>query len=195
MIFMFSLPSLPFDPNAFQGFLSKETFDYHHGKHHAGYIAKLNIVIENTPWAEKTLEEIIAGTRGNTPGIFNPAAQHFNHTFFWNCLSPQTQQIPELLSRLIISSFGSLDALQKFFTNTATSLFGSGWIWLVQAPDQTLKILSTPNAETPVGTADKPLLVLDVWEHAYYIDYRNDRARFIENFWNYINWNYVASLL
>jgi len=192
---MFSLSPLPFDPTGFEGFLSKETFEYHYGKHHAGYVTKLNAAITDTPWVEKTLEEIIAGTRGNTAGIFNPAAQHFNHTFFWDCLSSKTQQVPESLLQLIVSSFGSLDAFKKSFTDAAVALFGSGWVWLVQTPDQTLKILSTSNAETTVGTEYKPLLTLDLWEHAYYIDYRNDRTKFIEAFWNHINWHYVTSLL
>ncbi|HBK33474.1 TPA: superoxide dismutase [Fe] [Candidatus Uhrbacteria bacterium] len=192
---MFSLPSLPFDSNALKEFLSKETFDYHHGKHHAGYVATLNAMIENTPWAEKTLEKIIEGTRGNTPSIFHPAAQHFNHAFFWNCLSSETQSIPESLQKRLSASFKSENEFTRIFTDTALALFGSGWIWLVQNPDTTLGILSTTNAETPVATSQKPLLTLDLWEHAYYIDYRNDRARFVENFWNHINWNYVTSLL
>jgi superoxide dismutase, Fe-Mn family len=189
---MFTLPDLPFDPTGFSGFISEETFSYHHGKHHAGYVTKLNAATENCECKEKVLEEIIAKSRENKPAVFNNAAQHFNHSFFWNCLSESAQEIPESLKEMIMRDFESVENFKELFANAAATVFGSGWTWLV-LKDENLEILKTSNAETPIGTGAKPLLVIDVWEHAYYLDHKNARPAFIAKFLEHINWEFVAS--
>ena len=191
----FTLPELPFDPSTFGSFLSKETFDYHHGKHHAGYVTKLNAALEGSDHTDKPLEQIIADTRGKEVGLFNNAAQHFNHSFFWNSLSSEEQDIPEALSELIVRDFESIETFKEVFSKTATTLFGSGWVWLVKNAEGKLNITKSSNAETPIGHGDVPLLTLDVWEHAYYIDHRNARPEYIEKFWEYVNWEFVVSQL
>jgi Fe-Mn family superoxide dismutase len=189
---MFELPQLPFAPNALAPWTSEETFSYHHGKHHAGYVKKLNVALEGNDLADKSLEEVINTSRDNSPKIFNSAAQHFNHSFFWNCLSPESSEPSQELSAQIEADFGSIELFKEQFTAQAGSLFGSGWAWLVKTPDGTLKIAQYKDADTPAGTDDKPILTLDVWEHAYYIDHRNNRGGFIEGFWNHVNWQYVS---
>ncbi|SRR3989338_2380621 len=193
---MFTLPELPFDPKAFGTFTSAETFEYHHGKHHAGYVKKLNAVIEGTPYAQASLEDVIASSRrDNNAAIFNNAAQHFNHAFFWNCLSPSGGELSGAIKAAIERDLGSVGDFKKSFSDAAATLFGSGWAWLVKTNDGALAVRQYKNAETPAGTEDVPLLTLDVWEHAYYIDHRNDRARFIEQFWSHVNWEFVGSQL
>jgi superoxide dismutase, Fe-Mn family len=190
----FTLPDLPFDKEALKEWTSSETLDFHHGKRHAGYVKKLNAAVEGTEWAEKSVEEIIAGNRNN-PAIFNSAAQHFNHSFFWNCIKEESDPVNEKLQELIDRDFGSFDEFKEKFSELAAKHFGSGWIWLVQDGDGKLLIKDYHDADTPTGTNLKPILTLDVWEHAYYIDHRNDRAAFIEGFWEHVNWSHANSQL
>lgn len=189
----FSLPELPYAKNALEPHISAETLDYHYGKHHKTYVEKLNGMIEGTEHASKSLEEIIRNSQG---GMFNNAAQVWNHTFYWHCLSPNGGGEPSgKLADMIDRDFGSFSDFKEKFTETALTTFGSGWAWLVQKPDGNLAITSTSNAETPLTGDAKPLLTADVWEHAYYIDYRNARPEYMEAFWNLVNWDYVESQL
>ncbi|MBU0625188.1 superoxide dismutase [Patescibacteria group bacterium] len=191
----FSLPELPFNPETLSPWASAETFFYHHGKHHAAYVNKLNAAIEGSDLMNQPLEEIIAKTRNNQPGIFNHAAQHFNHDVFWRSLSTELQKLSADFEAKLAYNFGSLTAFRDEFTQKAAGLFGSGWIWLVQLSDGKLAIHQYSNAETPAGTDVRGLLPLDVWEHAYYIDHRNDRGKFIDGFWEHINWRAVEERL
>jgi superoxide dismutase, Fe-Mn family len=190
---MFELPNLPFTKDALSPWTSAETFDYHHGKHHASYVSKLNAAVLGNEFEGKSLEEVIAESRDRTPKVFNLAAQHFNHSFFWNCLSAQAQSSEGELASAIEKDFGSFDAFKTQFTDVAAKHFGSGWAWLVREADGSLAIKDFHDADTPAQTDDTPLLTLDVWEHAYYIDHRNDRAGFIQGFWEHVNWGFVAS--
>ena len=188
----FIQPKLPYELKALTPYLSEEQMSYHYGKHHAAYFSKLNALVEGKPEANKSLEELIVTTSGP---IFNNAAQAWNHTFFWHCLTPDRGTSPSAsLTAAIATSFGSLTAFQEQFTTAAISLFGSGWVWLVKDNDK-LEILALSNADTPLKHGKTALLTLDVWEHAYYIDYRNDRARFAQNFWPAVNWPFVGSHL
>ena len=191
----FVLPPLPFYPDALAPWTSAETLAFHHGKHHAAYVAKLNAAVAGTSYEDMTLEEIVVASRGKDAAAFNNAAQHWNHSFFWDCLSPSRQTVPRKLLRLFVRQFGSLDAFKKAFAEKALTLFGSGWVWLVLQADGTLEIVQTKDAENPMGSGKAILLTLDVWEHAYYVDHRNDRSRFIEGFWPHVNWTSVASRL
>ena len=189
----FKLPELPFSPDALAPHMSPETFEFHHGKHHNSYVTNLNKLVDGTPLAEKSLEDIVKSADG---GVFNNAAQHWNHSFFWNCLSPDGGGKPngDLLSR-IEKDFGSYDAFVESFSSTAASQFGSGWGWLVEK-DGTLQVMSTSNADLPLRHDAKALLTIDVWEHAYYIDYRNARPKFIEAFMKeLVNWDFVEKNL
>lgn len=192
---MFRLPDLLFPPDALSPWTSAETLSFHHGKHHAGYVKKLNDALVGTAHEGKSLEELIAVTRGAEPGIFNNAAQHFNHSFFWECLSAESSAPEGELADAIARDFGSFEDFKKKFSETALKHFGSGWAWLVKTPEGTLAIKDFHDAETPAGTDDTPLLTLDVWEHAYYLDHRNDRAKFIEGFWAHVDWKHAASRL
>jgi Fe-Mn family superoxide dismutase len=183
------LPPLPFPKNALEPHMSAETLDFHYGKHHKAYVDKLNELIQNTEHANQSLEEIVRSSKGP---LFNNAAQTWNHTFFWNCLSPQGGKAEGDLGRAIDQSFGSLDAFKSKFNQTAVNTFGSGWAWLVRGNDGSLSIESTSNADTPIAHGKQPILTCDVWEHAYYIDYRNARPKFLEAFWNIVNWNFVS---
>jgi len=190
---MFALPDLPYAKDALEPHISAETLDYHYGKHHKTYVDKLNGMIEGTEHADKSLEDIIRNSQG---GMFNNAAQVWNHTFYWHCLAPNGGSEPTgRLAELIDRDFGSFSEFKDTFTQTAINTFGSGWAWLVQNPDGSLAITSTSNAETPLTGDAKPLLTCDVWEHAYYIDYRNARPNYVDAFWNLVNWNYVESQL
>lgn len=191
----FSLPELSFDPTGFGSWSSVETFNYHHGKHHAGYVKKLNAAIENTDYADMPLVEIIASSRDKDPNVFNNAAQHFNHEKFWESLSPDNQNPSSKLMELIERDFGSFDDFKERFKEQASTLFGSGWTWLIQTPKGSLEIRQYGNAETPAGTDNLGLLPLDVWEHAYYIDHRNERGKFIDGFWEHINWYIIEERL
>jgi Fe-Mn family superoxide dismutase len=173
--------------------MSQETLEYHYGKHHAAYVSKLNAAVEGTPWEGKSLEEII---RGNDAALFNNAAQAWNHTFFWNCLSPRGGGQPSgELASAIDRSFGSYADFKSRFSNACAGQFGSGWGWLVKKQDG-LEIMTTANADNPLKHDKTALLTIDVWEHAYYIDYRNDRAKFISAIMDHlVNWDFVASNL
>lgn len=187
------LPPLPFKDDALEPVISKETLDYHHGKHHQAYVTNLNKLIEGTEFEAMTLEEIIKKSSG---GVFNNAAQVFNHTFYWNCLSPEGGGEPEGdLAKAIDEAFGSFDEFKEKFSATAVGTFGSGWAWLVKDQDGKLEIISTGNAGTPLTEDKTPLLTCDVWEHAYYIDYRNARPAYVGKFWDLVNWDFVASNL
>ncbi len=194
----FELPPLPWPDDALDPSMTAKTLSFHHGKHFATYIAKLNDAIEGTPLAEKTLDEIVCETAGDPAkkGVFNNAAQVWNHAFFWNSMKPGGGGKPEgkLLER-IEASFGSFDAFREQFANTAATHFGSGWIWLVANGDA-LEIVTTSNAETPLTSGKTPLLTLDVWEHAYYLDYQNRRPDFIASFLDGLaNWDFAAANL
>lgn len=187
------LPILPYSNDALEPIISKETIEYHYGRHHQAYVTNLNKLIVGTEFENLTLEEIIKKSSG---GIFNNAAQIFNHTFYWNCLTPDAVGEPTgQLAEAINEYFGSLAAFKEKFSDDATSFFGSGWTWLVQNPDGKLEIVSTSNADNPLTKGQKPLLTCDLWEHAYYIDYRNARASYVEKFWDLVNWDFVASIL
>jgi len=184
------LPALPFAQDALVPYISTETLEYHYGKHHAAYVTNLNKLIPGTEFENLALEEIVKRASG---GIFNNAAQVWNHTFYWNCLAPKAGGEPTAaLAESVTMAFGSFAAFKEKFTATAVSTFGSGWAWLVKNPDGTLAIESTSNAANPMTTGKKPLLTCDVWEHAYYIDYRNARPKYIEAFWSLVNWKFVA---
>jgi Fe-Mn family superoxide dismutase len=184
------LPPLPYDKTALQPHISAETLDYHYGKHHQTYVTNLNNLTKGTELEAMGLEEIIRKSSG---GVFNNAAQVWNHTFYWHCLSPRGGGEPNgALADAINKSFGSFASFKERFSGSAVTNFGSGWTWLVKNPDGSLEIVNTSNASTPL-TGDKvPLLTCDVWEHAYYIDYRNARAKYVEAFWNLVNWEFVG---
>jgi superoxide dismutase, Fe-Mn family len=185
-----TLPELPYPMDALEPHISRETLEFHYGKHHRTYVEKLNGLIEGTEFADASLEDTIRKSSG---GIFNNAAQVWNHTFYWHCLAPDGGGKPDGdLARAIDEAFGSFDEFRQQFSDKATTLFGSGWAWLVQKPDGKLAITQTSNAETPLTTKDKALLTCDVWEHAYYIDYRNARPKYLEAFWQLVNWDFVA---
>lgn len=189
----FELPALPYAQNALEPHISAETLEYHYGKHHNTYVVNLNNLIKDTEFTGKTLEEIIKTANG---GIFNNAAQVWNHTFYWHCLSPNGGGEPTgKVADAINQSFGSFAEFKAQFTDAAVKNFGAGWTWLVKKADGTLAIVSTSNAATPLTTSDKPLLTVDVWEHAYYIDYRNARPKYLENFWALVNWSFVEKNL
>lgn len=185
----FVLPELPFAKDAFKGFISEETFDYHHGKHHAAYVNNLNKLIAGTKFEDMKLEEII---RNSEAGVFNNSAQVWNHTFFWDSISPNGGGAPTgKVMELIQANFGSFEKFKEDFSNAAATQFGSGWAWLVKNAEGKLEIMQTANAGTPLTTDKKPLLTIDVWEHAYYIDHRNLRPKFIEMYWDFVNWNNI----
>ncbi|MAA64230.1 MAG: superoxide dismutase [Fe] [Alteromonadaceae bacterium] len=185
----FELPALPYEKNALEPHISQETLEYHYGKHHNTYVTKLNGLVEGKPEAEKSLEEIIKTSSG---GLFNNAAQIWNHTFYWHCLSPNGGGEPTgAAADAINKAFGSFDAFKKEFNEKAAGNFGSGWTWLVKKTDGSVAIVNTDDAGTPLTTADKPVLTVDVWEHAYYIDYRNSRPDYLAAFWNLVNWDFV----
>lgn len=185
------LPELPYAKDALAPNISAETIEYHYGKHHQAYVDNLNKLVPGTEFENKTLEDIIKKATG---GVFNNAAQVWNHTFYWNCLSPKGGGAPTgELAAAIDKAFGSFEKFKEQFTNAGMTKFGSGWAWLVKNTDGNLSIEATSNADNPMKEGKKPLLTCDVWEHAYYIDYRNARAKYIEAFWNIANWDFVAS--
>jgi len=187
------LPALPYARDALAPHISAETLDFHYGKHHQAYVTNLNNLIKDSEFADLSLEQIIAKAQG---GMFDNAAQVWNHSFYWNCLSPDGGGEPSgKLADAINKAFGSFDQFKEQFTQTAVTTFGSGWAWLVQRADGNLALVSTSNAATPLTGPDHALLTCDVWEHAYYIDYRNARPKYVEAFWNLINWEFVTSRL
>ncbi|MDX1836316.1 superoxide dismutase [Fe] [Legionella taurinensis] len=189
----FSLPPLPYSLEALAPTISKETLEYHYGKHHNAYVTNLNKLIAGTEFEQLSLEDIIKQSSG---GIFNNAAQVWNHTFYWHCLSPNGGGEPKgRLADMIAKKFGSFSAFKEQFSQAAITTFGSGWAWLVQDKDGELKITSTSNAGTPMTEGLNALLTCDVWEHAYYIDYRNARPDYVSAFWNLVNWQFVEENL
>ena len=183
------LPELPYDRNALEPYMSAETLEYHHDRHHRAYVDKLNQLIRSTEFEDMSLEEIIVNASGP---IFNNAAQDWNHTFFWQSLTPQGRPPQGDLLRQIEKDFGSFEIFKDKFTKAASELFGSGWTWLVRNdPTGSLSIENTGNADNPIRTGKMPLLTCDVWEHAYYIDYRNERPRFVQAAWNLIDWDFA----
>ncbi|MFY9142451.1 superoxide dismutase [Sulfuricurvum sp.] len=186
------LMELPYAQSALQPYISAETVSYHYGKHHAGYVNKLNILVEGTEFSDKTLEHIIMYAKN---AIYNNAAQVYNHDFYWKGLiNTPTSPSVELLG-LIERDFGSLNAFEEAFLAAAAGFFGSGWVWLTINSENKLEIKMTANADTPIRHGDTPLLTCDVWEHAYYIDYRNARPSYLSNWWKLVNWNFVSDNL
>lgn len=187
-----TLPELPYSQDALAPAMSAETFEYHYGKHLQTYIDNLNRMIEGSPYEDMSLEDIVKKATG---GIFNNAAQTWNHTFFFQTLTPERREMPEKLVTALTEAFGSTEAFKDEFTKAAISLFGSGWTWLAVDADGKLSILQESNAGNPLTKGLRPLLTVDVWEHAYYIDYRNRRAAYIDAWWNLVNWEKVAGRL
>ncbi len=186
----FTLPALPYALDALEPRISKETLEYHYGKHHQTYVTNLNNLIEGTDMADDSLEDIVKKSSG---GVFNNAAQVWNHTFYWNSLSPNGGGEPTgALADAIAAKWGSVDGFKAEFNKSAAGNFGSGWTWLVKKADGSLDIVNTSNAGTPITTDDQPLLTCDVWEHAYYIDTRNSRPQYLENFWALVNWDFAS---
>jgi Fe-Mn family superoxide dismutase len=184
------LPPLPYAIDALEPHISRETLEYHHGKHHKTYVDNLNKLIPGTEFENLSLEDIVRKSSG---GVFNNAAQIWNHTFYWNCLAPNAGGKPTgALAAAIDKAFGSFDAFKEKFSQTAIGTFGSGWGWLVKNASGGLEVVSTSNAGCPLTAGQTPLLTCDVWEHAYYIDYRNMRPKYVEAFWNLVNWDFVA---
>ena len=187
------LSDLPYSMDALEPVISKETLEYHYGKHHRAYVTNLNKLIIGTEFEDLPLEEIIMKSDGS---IFNNAAQVYNHTFYWNCLAPNAGGEPSgKIAMAITQAFGSYAAFKEKFSQIAVTTFASGWAWLVKNGDGKLEIVSTSNAGNPMTVGKKPLLTCDVWEHAYYIDYRNARPNYVDMFWNLVNWEFVASNL
>jgi len=185
------LPPLPYEKNALEPVISQETLEYHYGKHHQTYVNNLNNLIPGTEFADMPLEDIIRKSSG---GVFNNAAQVWNHTFYWHCLSPNGGGAPGgELAAAIDKACGSFDEFKKQFAQSAAGNFGSGWTWLVRNDDGSVEIMNTSNAGTPMTSGKQALLTVDVWEHAYYIDYRNARPKYLEAIWKLINWDFVTS--
>jgi len=186
------LPELPYAMDALEPHISRETLEFHHGKHHATYVANLNNLILGTEFADKSLEDII---KTSSAGIFNNSAQVWNHSFYWNCLSPNGGGEPSgALADAINSAFGSFSEFKEKFATSAATNFGSGWTWLVKNSDGSVELLNTSNAGSALTEEGKtPILTCDVWEHAYYVDYRNARPKYVEAYWNLVNWDFVAA--
>jgi Fe-Mn family superoxide dismutase len=188
-----TLPALPYAMDALAPIISKETLEFHYGKHHQAYVTNLNNLIPGTEFESASLEEIVKKSSG---GIFNNAAQVWNHTFYWNSMAPNAGGEPSgKLADAIKAKWGSVAAFKEAFNKSAAGNFGSGWTWLVKKADGSLDIVNTSNAATPLTTTDVALLTCDVWEHAYYIDYRNARPKYLESFWNLVNWSFAAKNL
>jgi Fe-Mn family superoxide dismutase len=187
----FELPPLPYAQNALEPTISAETLEYHYGKHHQTYVNNLNNLVPGTEFEGLSLEEIITKASG---GIFNNAAQVWNHTFYWNCMTPDAKGGPSgELAADIDKTFGSFDQFKEDFSKSAATNFGSGWTWLVKKKDGSIAIVNTSNAGCPLTEGQTPLLTVDVWEHAYYIDYRNARPKYLEAFWGLVNWDFVEA--
>lgn len=187
-----SLMELPFGQTELEPYISAETISYHYGKHHAGYVNKLNSLIEGTEYEDKPIDYIV---KYAYDAIFNNAAQIYNHDFYWKGLKNGTTVPSVELLGMIERDFGSIKAFEDAFLAAATAFFGSGWVWLIVSNNKKLEIKMTSNADTPIRHGDTPLLTCDVWEHAYYIDYRNGRAAYLSNWWKLINWNFVSDNL
>jgi len=184
-----TLAPLPYEMDALAPHISKETLEYHYGKHHQTYVTNLNNLVPGTEFENASLEDIV---KKSTGGVFNNAAQVWNHAFYWNSLSPNGGGEPSgALADAINAKWGSTEAFKEAFNKSAAGNFGSGWTWLVKKPDGSVDIVNTSNAATPLTTEDTPLLTCDVWEHAYYIDYRNARPKYLETFWKLANWSFA----
>jgi len=187
------LPDLPYPKNALEPTISQETLEFHHDKHHQTYVTNLNNLVPGTEFENASLEDIVMKSSG---GIFNNAAQVWNHTFYWNCLSPNGGGAPSGdLAAAIDKAFGSFEEFKKAFSTSAATNFGSGWTWLVKNSDGSVEIANTSNAGNPLTNGKTPLLTIDVWEHAYYIDFRNARPKYLEEIWKLVNWDFVATNL
>ena len=185
------LPALPYAADALAPVISAETIDFHYGKHHQAYVTNLNNLVPGTEFENASLEDIVMKSSG---GVFNNAAQVWNHTFYWSCLSPNGGGAPTgALADAINAKFGSFEEFKKQFNQSGATNFGSGWTWLVKNADGSLEIFNTSNAGTPMTSGKKALLTIDVWEHAYYIDYRNARPKYLETIWDKVNWEFVAA--
>lgn len=187
-----TLPELPYARDALAPHMSSETLDFHYGKHHKTYVDTANNLITGTEYEQMPLEEIIVKSSGK---LFNQTAQIWNHSFFWQCLTPDQTPPGKKLTDALVKQFGGVEDFKKQFAETAIGTFGSGWAWLVQKPDGSLAITSTSNAGTPLTDGDRALLTCDVWEHAYYIDHRNARPKYLEAFWSLVNWKFVEQNL
>jgi len=186
----FTLPELEFSADALNPHISPETLEFHHGKHHNAYVTNLNKLIAGTEFENSSLEDIIKGSEG---GVFNNAAQHYNHSFYWKGLSPSGGGDPTgPVADAITAAFGSIDSFREEFGGKAKTLFGSGWAWLVKNAQGGLEIVQTQNAGCPLTDGQTPLLTCDVWEHAYYVDYRNARPNYVDAWWKIVNWDFVA---
>ena len=189
----YELPKLPYDMDALQPYISKETLEYHYGKHHAAYVNNLNKLVGGTEFDGASLEDIVKNASG---GIFNNGAQVWNHTFYWNCMSPEGNREPSgALLNQIKSDFGSFEEFKDKFSTAAATLFGSGWAWLVKTPAGKLDIIQESNAGNPLRVGLEPIMTCDVWEHAYYIDKRNRRPAYIDDFWNLVDWETIGKRL
>jgi Fe-Mn family superoxide dismutase len=187
----YELPALPYEKNALAPVISQETIEYHYGKHHQTYVTNLNNLVPGTEFEGKSLVDIVMKSSG---GVFNNAAQVWNHTFYWNCLSPNGGGEPSgALADAINTKFGSFDEFKKRFSQSAATNFGSGWTWLVKSADGSVEIVNTSNAGTPMTDGKTALLTIDVWEHAYYIDYRNARPKYLDEIWKIVNWDFVEA--
>ena len=187
----YELPELPYAADALEPVISAETIDYHYGKHHQAYVTNLNKLVAGTEFDGATLEDIIRTADG---AIFNNGAQVWNHTFYWNGLSPDGGGQPSgALAEAIDAAFGSFEAFKEAFVTSAVGNFGSGWTWLVKNDDGSVEIVNTSNAANPMTDGKTPLLTIDVWEHAYYIDYRNARPKYLDEIWKLVNWGFVAA--
>mgnify|MGYP003452821129 CR=1 FL=1 len=196
---MFKLPTLPYAEDGLEPYISAKTLSYHYGKHHKTYVDNLNKFLEddsNAQFRGLVIEDIIAGSKGK---LFNNAAQAYNHTFYWFCMSPnpdKKENLPEgEVLKMIEVNFGSFEKFKEEFTEVAKAHFGSGWAWLLKKTDGKIELAGMHDADTPIMNGDIPLLALDVWEHAYYLDYQNSRPDYIEAFWQVVNWNFVAKQL
>lgn len=182
------LPALPYNRDALEPHISARTLEFHYGKHHAAYVNKLNELLQNSPLKDASLEEIVRNAKG---GLFNQAAQTWNHTFYWNSMSPKRSEPSGALKKLIDETWGSLDGLKKAFKDTAVGHFGSGWAWLLRDGAGKLSLASTSDAQTPIANGQHPLLTCDVWEHAYYLDYQNARPNYVDHWWEVVNWDHA----
>ena len=187
----FELPALPYADDALEPHISAETISFHYGKHHQTYVTNLNKLVPGTAFEDLSVEQIIMKAEG---GIFNNAAQIWNHTFYWNGLTPNGKDVASgALASAITEEFGSFDEFKAKFSTSAATNFGAGWTWLVKNNDGSIEIVNTSNAGCPLTDGQTPLLTCDVWEHAYYIDYRNARPKYVETFWKLVNWDFVEA--
>ena len=190
----FELPKLPYAMDALKPHISAETLEFHHGKHHNAYVTNLNNLVKGTKFENASLDEIVKSA--DEGPVFNNSAQHWNHSFYWKSMGPNKGgEAKGPVGDAIKKAFGSFDAFKKQFSDAAAGHFGSGWAWLVQAKDGSVKVVATHDAGNPIRDGAKPLITCDVWEHAYYIDYRNARPKYVEAWWNLVNWDFANSNL